>query len=97
MVFGLFSCSATTSLPRFRDLADQRFWRAEMRGVATGGRQHRPGNGLRLARPTVGNLCTACRAQHASGESSSAPSIGTMRGCAWRRNVRYDPAERPRL
>jgi len=37
MVFGLFSLLGYNFSPRFRDLADQRFWRAEMPGVATGG------------------------------------------------------------
>ena len=37
MVFGLFSLLGYNVSPRFRDLADQRFWRAEMPGVATGG------------------------------------------------------------
>jgi TnpA family transposase len=36
MVFGLFSLLGYNFSPRFRDLADQRFWRAEMPGVATG-------------------------------------------------------------
>ncbi len=37
MVFGLFSMLGYNFSPRFRDLADQRFWRAEMPGVETGG------------------------------------------------------------
>jgi TnpA family transposase len=37
MVFGLFSMLGYNFSPRFRDLADQRFWRAELPGVATGG------------------------------------------------------------
>lgn len=37
MVFGLFSLLGYNFSPRFRDLADQRFWRAELPGVATGG------------------------------------------------------------
>ncbi|MFF4795559.1 Tn3 family transposase [Streptomyces sp. NPDC001276] len=37
MVFGLFALLGYNFSPRFRDLADQRFWRAEMPGVATGG------------------------------------------------------------
>lgn len=37
IVFGLFSLLGYNFPPRFRDLADQRFWRAEMPGVATGG------------------------------------------------------------
>jgi Tn3 transposase DDE domain len=37
MVFGLFSLLGYNFSPRFRDLADQRFWRAEVPGVATGG------------------------------------------------------------
>ncbi len=36
IVFGLFSLLGYNFSPRFRDLADQRFWRAEMPGVATG-------------------------------------------------------------
>jgi TnpA family transposase len=37
MVFGLFSMLGYNFSPRFRDLADQRFWRAEMPGVPGGG------------------------------------------------------------
>ncbi|MGB8940688.1 MAG: Tn3 family transposase [Streptomyces sp.] len=37
MVFGLFSLLGYNFSPRFRDLADQRFWRAELPGVETGG------------------------------------------------------------
>lgn len=37
IVFGLFSMLGYNFSPRFRDLADQRFWRAEMPGVTTGG------------------------------------------------------------
>ncbi|MFB6946561.1 Tn3 family transposase [Streptomyces sp. NPDC056237] len=37
MVFGLFSMLGYNFSPRFRDLADQRFWRAELPGVVTGG------------------------------------------------------------
>ena len=37
MVFGLFSLLGCNFSPRFRDLADQRFWRAELPGVETGG------------------------------------------------------------
>ncbi|GAA4233053.1 TnpA family transposase [Streptosporangium album] len=37
MVFGLFSMLVYNFSPRFKDLADQRFWRAEMPGVDTGG------------------------------------------------------------
>jgi TnpA family transposase len=37
MVFGLFSLLGYNFSPRFRDLADQRSWRAEMPGVTTGG------------------------------------------------------------
>ncbi|MGW1641561.1 Tn3 family transposase [Streptomyces lavendulae] len=37
MVFGLFSMLGYNFSPRFRDLADHRFWRAELPGVATGG------------------------------------------------------------
>ncbi|MDF2256007.1 Tn3 family transposase [Streptantibioticus ferralitis] len=37
MVFGLFSLLGYNFSPRFRDLADQRFWRAELPGVDTGG------------------------------------------------------------
>lgn len=37
MVVGLFSLLGYNFSPRFRDLADQRFWRAEMPGVAIGG------------------------------------------------------------
>ncbi len=36
MVFGLFKILGYNFSPRFRDLDDQRFWRAEMPGVATG-------------------------------------------------------------
>ncbi|HEY9328469.1 MAG TPA: Tn3 family transposase [Streptomyces sp.] len=37
MVFGLFSMLGYNFSPRFKDLADQRFWRAELPGVETGG------------------------------------------------------------
>ncbi|MCY1649300.1 Tn3 family transposase [Streptomyces sp. NPDC048212] len=37
MVFGLFSMLGYNFSPRFKDLADQRFWRAELASVATGG------------------------------------------------------------
>jgi hypothetical protein len=37
MVFGLFSMLGYNFSPRFNDLADQRFWRAEKPGIATGG------------------------------------------------------------
>ncbi|MFJ1900516.1 Tn3 family transposase [Streptomyces sp. NPDC088115] len=37
IVFGLFSLLGYNFSPRFRDLADQRFWRAELPGVDTGG------------------------------------------------------------
>ncbi|OKI41753.1 hypothetical protein A6A28_24485 [Streptomyces sp. CB03578] len=37
MVFGLFSVLGYNFSPRFKDLADQRFWRAELPGVETGG------------------------------------------------------------
>ncbi|WP_317441046.1 Tn3 family transposase [Streptomyces collinus] len=37
MVFGLFSLLGYNFSPRFRDLADQRFWRAELPGMDTGG------------------------------------------------------------
>ncbi|MFF9870137.1 Tn3 family transposase [Streptomyces sp. NPDC013953] len=36
MVFGLFSMLGYNFSPRFKDLADQRFWRAELPGVETG-------------------------------------------------------------
>ncbi|GLF95249.1 hypothetical protein SYYSPA8_13150 [Streptomyces yaizuensis] len=36
MVFGLFKILGYNFSPRFRDLDDQRFWRAEMDGVETG-------------------------------------------------------------
>ncbi|WP_261574656.1 Tn3 family transposase [Frankia gtarii] len=36
MVFGLFSLLGYNFSPRFRDLADQRFWRAELPGVPSG-------------------------------------------------------------
>lgn len=37
MVFGLFRILGYNFSPRFRDLDDQRFWRAQMDGVETGG------------------------------------------------------------
>jgi TnpA family transposase len=37
MVFGLFKMLGYRFSPRLRDLSDQRFWRAEMPGVETGG------------------------------------------------------------
>ncbi|MFC7884762.1 Tn3 family transposase [Streptomyces sp. NPDC057376] len=37
MVFGLFAMLGYNFSPRFKDLGDQRFWRAEMPGVTTGG------------------------------------------------------------
>ncbi|MFF8026542.1 Tn3 family transposase [Streptomyces sp. NPDC007896] len=37
MVFGLFTMLGYNFSPRFKDLGDQRFWRAEMPGVETGG------------------------------------------------------------
>ncbi|KAA6224024.1 hypothetical protein CP973_20805 [Streptomyces albofaciens JCM 4342] len=37
MVFGLFSLLGYNFSPRFKDLADQRFRRAEMPGITTGG------------------------------------------------------------
>lgn len=37
MVFGLFSMLGYNFTPRFKDLGDQRFWRGEMPGVASGG------------------------------------------------------------
>ena len=36
MVFGLFTMLGYNFSPRFKDLGDQRFWRAEMPGVETG-------------------------------------------------------------
>jgi TnpA family transposase len=36
MVFGLFKILGYNFSPRFRDLDDQRFWRATMPGVETG-------------------------------------------------------------
>lgn len=36
MVFGLFKILGYNFSPRFRDLDDQRFWRASMPGVETG-------------------------------------------------------------
>lgn len=36
MVFGLFKMLGYNFSPRFKDLADQRFWRADMPGVPTG-------------------------------------------------------------
>lgn len=36
VVFGLFSMLGYNFSPRFKDLADQRFWRAELPGTATG-------------------------------------------------------------
>ena len=36
MVFGLFSLLGYNFSPRFKDLADQRFWRADLPGVAAG-------------------------------------------------------------
>jgi TnpA family transposase len=37
MVFGLFKILGYNFSPRFKDLDDQRFWRAEMNGIETGG------------------------------------------------------------
>ncbi|GED90084.1 hypothetical protein TNCT6_71690 [Streptomyces sp. 6-11-2] len=37
MVFGLFKILGYNFSPRFKDLDDQRFWRAEMDGIETGG------------------------------------------------------------
>ncbi|MCW2890069.1 MAG: transposase Tn3 family protein [Streptosporangiaceae bacterium] len=37
MVFGLFTMRGYNFSPRFKDLNDQRFWRAEMPGAESGG------------------------------------------------------------